>query len=878
MDVTLPDGTVIKDVPDGTSKADLTAKLKANGYDTSKLEAPSAKTPDINDLPSGLTLGLASPNQAVSALAAAGKGFGQVALGAQDLVGGLQKVTGRGLSAVGVPDEMNVAAKAGNWLQNDAATGRKNIEAELAPYKARDPFAAGAGELTGQVVGTLPVGGAIAAPVKLAARAAPFLAPVLGPIASAIESAGFTTGRAAAPAAAPVLTKIGSAVANQGTRAAGGAITGGASTALVEPENVGIGTAIGAALPGTLSAVGKVGRFAGDKLGDLFSKGTKSAQDLATALGLDPNALGDIVARLRGAPTLVPNAAPTVAQALQTPEAGIVQRVVHDVPGGMPLRQRLAQQAEARTAALEGVAPTQATGPAMARENLGQSVARAVIPARAAEKARVSALYDAVDPAGEVKLQLPIDDLTAARDKFLGPGTFGQGSGAENALRAANEVGTEQTPAVVSTMRPAGVDERTLGQEVRRLGIHPDELKNATGYAGEVRHLRESSFGRGMVNKNGRSLEDMAARMHEDGYLDQPDVGELVNKLTEEASGSPIFSRYGNPERMARDTGMPEKRVTSGTSTPVPVDWRTLQNFRSSLGDAAAAAEAKGATQDAAALHAMHARLGDRIDQAGAAGFLKDGESFPLEAYARWTDANSAHAALKAQYDTGPLAGIFRKGPNGESALQGGEIASRAWGARPGQADDVKAFRRLIADRPDLMNQFRIMITTEGAGTADAANNLTTKFSRWVDQTLPGLHEAFKPEDVQALQRIAQDIDRNASATAAGKTLGGSDTFQKANNALSLGLLDSPALTRAASMVPGVRYAAAPALEGARSLMRNRKAAGLAELLSDSGTAATALEELQRRAAALSGPRRTIDPALQSLFYRSGPIAGAESR
>lgn len=41
MDVQLPDGTVIKDIPEGTSKADLTAKLKANGYDTSKLDAPA---------------------------------------------------------------------------------------------------------------------------------------------------------------------------------------------------------------------------------------------------------------------------------------------------------------------------------------------------------------------------------------------------------------------------------------------------------------------------------------------------------------------------------------------------------------------------------------------------------------------------------------------------------------------------------------------------------------------------------------------------------------------------------------------------------------------------------------------------------------------
>jgi hypothetical protein len=42
MDVRLPDGTIIRGVPDGMSKADLTAKLAANGYDVSGLSAPAA--------------------------------------------------------------------------------------------------------------------------------------------------------------------------------------------------------------------------------------------------------------------------------------------------------------------------------------------------------------------------------------------------------------------------------------------------------------------------------------------------------------------------------------------------------------------------------------------------------------------------------------------------------------------------------------------------------------------------------------------------------------------------------------------------------------------------------------------------------------------
>jgi hypothetical protein len=52
MDVRLPDGTIIKGVPDGMSKADLTAKLQANGYDISKLTTPAA--PAAPELPESL--------------------------------------------------------------------------------------------------------------------------------------------------------------------------------------------------------------------------------------------------------------------------------------------------------------------------------------------------------------------------------------------------------------------------------------------------------------------------------------------------------------------------------------------------------------------------------------------------------------------------------------------------------------------------------------------------------------------------------------------------------------------------------------------------------------------------------------------------------
>jgi hypothetical protein len=45
MDVRLPDGTIIKNVPDGTTKQQLLGKLKAKGYDVDKLTTPAPAAP-----------------------------------------------------------------------------------------------------------------------------------------------------------------------------------------------------------------------------------------------------------------------------------------------------------------------------------------------------------------------------------------------------------------------------------------------------------------------------------------------------------------------------------------------------------------------------------------------------------------------------------------------------------------------------------------------------------------------------------------------------------------------------------------------------------------------------------------------------------------
>jgi hypothetical protein len=64
MDVRLPDGTVISNVPEGTTKAQLAEKLKANGYDTSKLGFEAEQS----SLPRPVRQGVSWANQAIAAV------------------------------------------------------------------------------------------------------------------------------------------------------------------------------------------------------------------------------------------------------------------------------------------------------------------------------------------------------------------------------------------------------------------------------------------------------------------------------------------------------------------------------------------------------------------------------------------------------------------------------------------------------------------------------------------------------------------------------------------------------------------------------------------------------------------------------------------
>jgi hypothetical protein len=202
------------------------------------------------------------------------KGVGNVMFGGQRLVG-------KGLKALG-------ATETGEALSADAERRIAAEQAKIQQYKEVAPIATGAGEIAGEVLATYPVGGVIAKGVTK-------VAPGATRLAESVRTGGFSTG-------APAATTFGGRVADAATRATGGAVLGGATAALTNPEEVETGAVIGAAAPFVLPTVGRYIAIGGGKIIDGVTgklaevKAGKVAREMA----------GDTINAIRAANNLAP--------------------------------------------------------------------------------------------------------------------------------------------------------------------------------------------------------------------------------------------------------------------------------------------------------------------------------------------------------------------------------------------------------------------------------------------------------------------------------------------------------------------------------------------------------------------------------------------
>lgn len=127
-----------------------------------------------------------------------------------------------------------------------------------------------AGKIGGEVAGTAGMGGALAQGARLLPGASS-----IAPLIESIGSGGF---RVAGMTGAPALA----------TRVAGGAITGGASAGLVNPEDAGAGAIVGGAVPGAVSVAGNAARGLGQAIrGKGADPEVAALAQKATGLGIN---------------------------------------------------------------------------------------------------------------------------------------------------------------------------------------------------------------------------------------------------------------------------------------------------------------------------------------------------------------------------------------------------------------------------------------------------------------------------------------------------------------------------------------------------------------------------------------------------------------
>lgn len=317
------------------------ASVRKLGEYLKTMDAP----PSAANQPSG-----DQPGATASLGAGLGTGFGKTVLGAQYWLG-------RGLRAAGdavSPPEQTLSslvtgqpkrgaiARAGEWLINDAETGRAKLDAENAPYSQANPTINATGKLGGEIVATLPVGGVVSAPLK-AAAARGLVPRALAPLADAVSTSGMRAGTA-------------TGAANMAARIAGGATTGGVSAALVDPDSGTSGAVIGALMPPAFKAAGMTGDAFAALVRPFFASGQqKIVADVLKQYASDPQAA---LAALKAAREVVPGSTPLTAAASGDVGLAGLTRTMQSASKDFAddLAQRTTAQNAARTAALENIA------------------------------------------------------------------------------------------------------------------------------------------------------------------------------------------------------------------------------------------------------------------------------------------------------------------------------------------------------------------------------------------------------------------------------------------------------------------------------------------------------------------------------------------
>lgn len=765
---------------------------------------------------------------------------GGVLQGAGNLGAGLVRGAGSIGATLVAPWDMMSDAIAGKGLSLESNRQRRaDMDSALEGLGAQpESWMYKGGKLAGELAGTAGSGGLAAkglTGIPLLAnstKAAPFI--------EAIRTAGMRAGGA-----------------GLGTRAIGGAVTGAASAGLVNPEDAALGAMIGGATPAVLALAGAIGSGVGSAYrAATTSDKTRIANKIAEQTG---RPMEEVVAALRQeGPQMIPGYRKTVPQIIQSPELSQLQRTLKTA-GSNILGDAERLQQTGYMDALNRVAPVDVTVNDAANR-AGSAIKAYAVPARAAASAKVRDAFDAVDPFGESALHLPIGEMQKASAKFLGPGTFGTGGKAAQAIETAKRVGTMELPAIAPLPRSAAKQGQSLEQAVRSAG-------GIRGRAGEVMDLGAKQSGTtGLLNnKSGQSADLLATEMHRRGFIPDADPTTLVDMLRN-GGGRKVFANDMVDDAFSSGFERSMGDLPGAETISKAVPFQTLQNLRSSMGEAAEQAASKGANKEAAALRQMVSALDDKVAIA-ANGGAGPGEMFAGDMADQYRQALKMHEAKMAKFETGPQIGMFRKGADGQAAIQGAEIPGKFFSGRASQVEDMQAFKRLAGDVPSLMNEMKRFAVTEGAETATAQGELASKFVKWAKTRSGSLRELFSPSEMATIKEVSKAVERSIKTEGLGRVTG-SDTAQKLASLQSLGALDSKALDFVANGIPYVKRVSGPILQGIRNAAANKQNTILSGLLANPEQLASAIRMPNTQIGLLDNAMARALP----LTYRAGPV------
>lgn len=759
------------------------------------------------------------------------------------------------------------AGSIGATLMRPFDTATENKERRQAMDDALQSFGAepdswmyGGGKLAGEFAGTAGAGGVLARGASMI----PGLASAAPGLINSIRTAGMTTG---VPVAAGTAGKL----ANVGVRMAGGAINGAAMSGVVG-DNVGVGAAVGAAvgglMPPVLSAAGKAGAAAAKKVPLVW---TPEKQLLARKIAqMSGMSIDDVAAAMKIQGPSMTGVDKTVPQILQNPAISQLQRTVINASDNNPLVSRELEQNAQRMAALERVAPI-AGSVNEAADVAGSAIQNYAVPARAEAGKRVNDMFESVDPFMESRFELPIEQMKNARDKFLGPGTFGSGSRANAAITEAERIGTEVLPGIAPLAKEAKSNSQTLEQAVRAAG-------GIRGYSGELRDLGIKQSGTtGLINnKSGNEADILAQDMYDRGFIPDASPDTLIEALRN-GGGRKLFANdqvESNAMQRMAEQAMGDAPGDEIVAKAVP--FREVQNLRSSLSEAWNEASMKGRNKEAAALNDMIGQIDNRVKYV-AKGQGNPGEYFPADMVASWREALDAHAAKKLKFGTGPQAGMFRKGGDGQASIQGAEIPPKFFSPKLSQVEDAQAFKRLIGDDETLSKLLKSYAVTDAANQANKGVLSDAKLSKWMASRSGAIKGIFNEQEQAMLSQIGASV-RAADGAATLGMAKGSNTAQNieaAKRAIGSGLLDNPLTELMFNRIPVLKNISGPVLKTLRDKSAASKAETIGGLLADPAAFESELTKLIKGQQPSLLGRMAMNPMVGQSLYRAAPLIGA---